>query len=191
MTIHLISGREGTGKTTLCEVLTARGYPAIDSDMCPGLGVWLDRARDEPVQADQVPAIIDEDWVRSHDFIWDPQKVKELLHHYEGREAFICGSSSNHHTFFPFFGLRFSLWAQEGTIARRLQQRDSYFWRYESSELIRRLSENQASRTEAILNGNIIIYAELPAQQVADDIIAYISAARHPGGSLRYGSEHV
>ncbi len=191
MTIHLINGREGTGKTRVCEILTARGYPAIDADMCPGLGVWLDRSKDEPVPADETPELVDENWIRSHDFIWDPGKVRELLDRYRGREAFLCGQSSNHDRFFPVFGLRFSLWAQDGTIARRLQERDSYLWRYESSELIRRLSDNNSARTEAILNGNIVIYAELSAEQVADDIIAYISAARHPGSCLRYGPDHV
>lgn len=190
MTVHLISGREGTGKTTLCDILTKRGYPSIDTDMYPGLGVWVDRSKGEAVPAQQVPDPVDEAWVRAHDYNWDAGVIRGLLDRYEGRQAFLCGSSSNHQDFFPLFGLRFSLWAQEGTIIRRLQQRDPYMWRFESTELIRRLRDNQSARTEAILNGSIVIYAELPSEQVADDIISYILAAKHPGGSLRYGANH-
>lgn len=191
MTVHLISGREGTGKTTLCDILTSRGYPAIDTDMYPGLGIWVNHSRGEAVPFDLVPNPVDEEWVRTHDYNWDPGVIQDLLKRYEGQQAFLCGSSSNHQVYFPLLGLRFSLWAQEGTIIRRLQQRDPYMWRFESTELTRRLRDNQASRTEAILNGSIVIYAELPSEQVADDIIAYILAAKHPGGSLRYGEHHV
>lgn len=54
MTIHLIGGREGTGKSTLSKKLSSLGYPAIDADMHRGLSVWVDAATGAVIPEDDV-----------------------------------------------------------------------------------------------------------------------------------------
>lgn len=192
MTIHLIGGREGTGKSTLSRMLASWGYPAIDADTHPGLSVWVDVSTGQVVPESEVDYPVDEAWVRSHRWIWDPGKMQELMRLYEGREAFLCGSkTANEADFYPLFGLRFYLWAQDGIILRRLQERDPSLWHYGSRELTERLVDNDNSRTEAIMNGSILLSAEWTVEQLADVITAYISAARAPDGSLRFGLNHT
>lgn len=176
MTIHLIRGLEGTGKTTLRSVLSDRGYAAIDSDRYPGLCQWVHPDTGEPVA--KAPDYVDERWVRSYRFIWSPERMRELIDLYEGRMAFICGSATNVQDFYGILGLRFYLWASDGTVARRLQERNPVLWRYGSNELTRRLRNNRSDRTEAILNGDIVLNAELPIEEVATDLMAYVIASK-------------
>jgi hypothetical protein len=192
MTIHLIGGREGTGKSTLSRTLNFLGYPAIDADTHRGLTVWVNASTGAKVHERDVSYPVSELWVRSHRWVWDPQKMHDLIQLYEGREAFLCGSkTANEADFYPLFGLRFYLWAQDGVILRRLQERDPSLWHYGSRELIERLVDNDNSRTEAIMNGSVVLSAEWTVEQLADTIIAYISAARSPESSLRFGSDII
>ena len=187
MTIHLIRGLEGTGKTTLCSVLNARGYVAIDTDFFPGLTQWIDPVTQEP--AETVPDYLDENWIASHRFVWNPDRMRELFRTYEGRQAFLCGSASNLADFYGSLGLRFYLWATDSTITRRLQERNPSLWRHGASEISRRLMANRSARLEAIMGGDIVIYAELPAEEVATDIVAYAVAASNSVGHLRLGTQ--
>lgn len=192
MTIHLIGGREGTGKSTLSRMLESMGYPAIDADTYRGLSGWVDVATGRMVPHNEVLYPVDEAWVRSHKWVWDPAKMQELLRFYEGRDAFLCGSmTANEADFYPQFGLRFYLWAQDGIILRRLQERDATLWHYGSRELTQRLVSNEQSRTDAIMNGSIVLSAEWSVEQLVDVIIAYIASARSPDGSLRFGMKHI
>ena len=175
MTIHLIRGLEGTGKTTLCSALSDRGYAAIDTDAYLGLCQWIQLESGEAET--KVPNYVDEKWLKSHRFIWSPQRMQELIELYEGRTAFICGSASNVQDFNEILGLRFYLWASDGTVTSRLQERDPVLWRYGSGELTRRLRNNRNDRTEAILNGYIVLNTELPVQEVASDLMAYVIAS--------------
>jgi adenylate kinase family enzyme len=45
----LITGRSGTGKSTVCKVLQQQGHPAFDADRVPGLCAWVDAKTHEPV----------------------------------------------------------------------------------------------------------------------------------------------
>lgn len=106
MTIHLIRGLEGTGKTALCRVLSQRGYAAIDTDIYPGLSQWITHAG-EP--AGKTPDYVDENWIKSHRYIWRPERVQELLAICDGRQAFFCGSATNAEDYYGVFGRRFYL----------------------------------------------------------------------------------
>ena len=192
MTIHLIGGREGTGKSTLSRQLSSMGYPAIDADTHRGLTVWVNASTGAKVHEREVSYPVSEDWVRSHLWVWDPEKMQELVHLYDGREAFLCGSrTANEADFFPLFGLRFYLWAQDGVILRRLQERDPSLWHYGSRELIERLTTNEQSLIEAIADGSIVLSAEWSVEQLSDVILAYVSSARKPDGSLRFGQDSI
>lgn len=191
MTIHLIGGREGTGKSTLSRTLEAFGYPAIDADTYRGLSGWMNVATGQMVPPNEVLFPIDAAWERSHRWIWNPDRMQPLIKFYEGRDAFLCGSrTSNEADFYPQFGLRFYLWAQDGVILRRLQERDPTLWHYGSRELTNRLVTNDQSRTEAIMNGSILLSAEWTVDQLVDVITAYIAAARSPDGPMRFGLGH-
>ena len=180
MTIHLIRGLEGTGKTSLCKALSERGYAAIDTDIYPGLAQWVHI--DTGVPAAGTPDYVDGAWIKSHNFIWRPERIGELLALYEGRQAFLCGSSANVQEFYGVLGRRFYLWATDGTITRRLQERNPALWRHGSQELTRRLISNQAARTKAILDGNVVLFAELPVEELATDIMAYVVSENTAAG---------
>ena len=174
MTIHLIRGLEGTGKTALCKVLSGRGYAAIDTDIYPGLTQWIEPDTGNPVT--KTPDYLDESWINSHRFVWRAEKVQYLIRLYEGRQAFFCGSATNVEEFYGMMGRRFYLWASDATVTRRLQERNPALWRHGSRELTRRLLANRDVRTKAIMDGEIVLYADLPVEEVATDVMAYVVA---------------
>jgi hypothetical protein len=120
---------------------------------------------------------VDENWIKSHRYVWRPERVQELLAFCEGRHAFFCGSATNAEDYYGVFGRRFYLWASDGTITRRLQERNPALWRHGSQELTRRLVANRGARTNAIMDGDIVVHAELPVEELATDIMAYVVAA--------------
>jgi shikimate kinase len=172
MTIHLIRGLEGTGKSTLSKVMSARGYATIDTDLHPGLAQWVRLDTGEPVAG--MPKYVDGSWLSTHSFLWQCHKIDELIETYQGRHAFMCGSAANVEEFYGVLGRRFYLWASDGTITKRLQTRNPSLWRHGSRELTRRLLANRGARTKAIMDGCIVINAELPIDEVATDIMAYV-----------------
>lgn len=186
MTLHLINGLEGTGKSTLCHILRSRGYPALDADAVPDLCQWLNLTTGEMTPVDRVPFPVSQEWWCAHRWIWKPSKIEELVSFYEDRQGFLCGSASNEQDFFKSFGLRFYQWARDSTVIERLQQRDPYFWRHGSEDLTRRLRDNKSGKTDAILNGSIALYCDLPAEDVANDLLAYVASAKSSGGSIRH-----
>jgi len=81
------------------------------------------------------------------------------------------------------------LHARHGEVVLEHRQLGLQFGRLR--ELLERLVDNDQSRTAAIMNGSILLSAEWTVDQLADTILTYISAARTPDGSLRFGSARI
>lgn len=101
--IYLITGRSGSGKTTVGEELRLRGFRVIDADqefvagLIPGESPW----------------------------VWDAAKVARALNDCESSDLFVCGGADNESEFWPLFDSIFVLKACYTVLAQRLFQRGS------------------------------------------------------------------
>jgi dephospho-CoA kinase len=84
MTKVLITGMSGTGKSTVLEVLGARGHRVVETD--------TDRWSHWVTLPDGTP-----DWV------WREQAIADLLAGHHGGKLFVAGCKSNQGKFYPQF----------------------------------------------------------------------------------------
>jgi dephospho-CoA kinase len=84
MTKVLITGMSGTGKSTVLEILGARGHPTVDTD--------TDRWSHWVMLPDG-----------SSDWIWREQAIADLLAAHHTGNLFVAGCKSNQGKFYPQF----------------------------------------------------------------------------------------
>jgi len=68
VTITLVTGVSGSGKSAVSRALAAQGEQAISLDAYPGLCAWLDAA-DAVVSRPDHPSLA---WLRTHRWCWRP-----------------------------------------------------------------------------------------------------------------------
>lgn len=99
----LITGRSGSGKSTICALLNERGFNSFDGDKVSGLSRWESIETGEPVSVDPTGFVNYENVAWN----WDHTALKELLHEHDN--IFLCGSSSNQLNFHDLFDKVFVL----------------------------------------------------------------------------------
>src|SRR5262245_58878707 len=71
----LVTGPSGVGKSFMATALHRRGYATYDSDSIPGLAAW----HDADGRAVAWPDSLDQDFLRSHRFLWNATRLKAWL----------------------------------------------------------------------------------------------------------------
>ncbi len=154
---YLIEGVSGTGKTTVCDALQARGYHAIHGDR--ELAYSGDPETGEPV---------DTGGHACH--IWDVDKVRALVADRSEAMTFFCGGSRNFSRFIHLFDAVFVLEVDIDTLNRRLatRQTNEFGGRAAERALIARLH----ATNEDIPRHGISIDATLPLPRVVEAIVS-------------------
>jgi dephospho-CoA kinase len=147
---YLISGLPGTGKTSVCIELQARGYRAIDADRNFG---------------HQVRA----------DWRWDETKIEGVIDDASDEILFICGSASNRDDYIPKFSKVFILYVDDQTLRHRLLSRTNNNFGKDPDVLTRQVERNQGVKEYSIKRGRVVIDATQPVKKVVDDILAQIA----------------
>jgi broad-specificity NMP kinase len=172
MPVYLVTGRGGSGKSTVAEELQRRGYTAFDGDDLPGLSRSEDAVTGEPV-------IID------YSKYFDPSKtawnwqvpvLEEFLAAHTGNTAFLCGSASNELDFHRRFDKVFVLTLHPDTHAERLRTRASEYGK-EPRVAANILAEQPVFVEQAAALGAITIDADGTLQQTVDSILRHVDAA--------------
>src|SRR5579862_529340 len=112
---YLVEGLSGTGKSSVYEVLTRRGYNAVSTDRAWAYHFDLDTGLPGG------PTLHD-------NFIWDEQRALSALESPEADVLFVCGSSRNRDRFLGHFVKVFNLRIDDDTMRRRLEQRTEDDW---------------------------------------------------------------
>lgn len=146
-TNYLISGLPGTGKTSVCRELQARGYKVIDADHAFG---YQDGAN----------------------WFWDEPKVEGAINNTSNEILFICGSASNRDKYIPMFNKVFILCVDDQTLRHRLLGRTNNNFGKDPDVLRRQIERNQGVKEYSIKRGRIVIDATQPVKKVVDDILA-------------------
>ncbi len=124
MAAYLITGRGGTGKTTLCAAFQRHGYTAFDTDCIAGLARAEDQATGQPIEVD-FSGFVDFNKVAWN---WQPDVLQAFLQqHHDTHPLILCGSASNLARFTELFTNIFVLNLSPQEHAARLQQRTSSY----------------------------------------------------------------
>lgn len=164
---YLVEGVSGTGKTSVCQELTRRGYHAINGD------------RDLAYQGDPETGEPKESAGHGH-HIWDLVRVRALVDDHHEPVTFFCGGSRNFSTFIDLFDAVFVLDVDLETLHLRLDQRPPDEWGSKPSErdLIVRLHQTK----EDVPQTGQVINAMPPLTDVVDEILRRV-APSNAGGS--------
>ena len=167
---YLITGRGGTGKSSVCAMLESRDYNAVDSDTVLGLARSEDK-NGKPINIDW-SHFVDYETVA---FNWQPAVLRRLLT--VNQNVFLCGSASNQLEFHDLFDKVFVLTLTPETHRNRLQHRDSEYGKDPTMQAYL-LEEQQRFVRQALTIGAIAINTEGTIEQTADAILEQIDDLR-------------
>jgi hypothetical protein len=176
MPLILIAGGSGSGKSTVGYVLKSRGFPVVDADMDRELSGYVNRKSGLRVN-DVPPQPYPKEWMEEHSWQWSMERMQQLAEHHREHCTFLCGGAGDIGKFYSFFKLRFLIWVDGETTAKRLQSREPERWKDDSFELASVLNENKHLRRWAIKEGFTIIIGSLAPELIAEDILAYVDRA--------------
>lgn len=163
-----VTGNSGTGKSTMCELLRARGYVAFDADE-DGFSGWIDRADGDAVADPPYP--VPEGWLDRYGWAIDRKRVEALSEESRTRIAFVCGSAENEADVLDLFDLTVCLVIDEDTLRHRLATRTTNMFGRRPEELAAALDWNPRMRPIYEARGAVIIDASKPVNTVLDRLV--------------------
>ncbi|WP_319056208.1 nucleoside/nucleotide kinase family protein [Streptomyces europaeiscabiei] len=158
----------GTGKSTVCGVLRARGYVALDADE-DGFSRWIDRARGEFVVDPPYP--VPGGWLDRYGWAIIRERVETLVEESRFGIAFLCGSAENEADVRDLFDLIVCLVIDEDTLRHRLATRTTNTFGQHPEELAAALKWNPRMRATYEGRGATIIDASKPVTEVVGSVI--------------------
>jgi len=167
---YLITGFPGTGKSAVSDELERRGYKSYNTDDLPGFSHFIDRQTQKPIDR---PIDAPDDWNLNHDWVWDPNKIKEALNQ-EG-DVFICAITPNQTHYYPEFNKIFVLNVDERTLHHRIATRSSNDYGKKPQELDHILKNyKEFGQNIGKKHGAILIDATQPLEKVVDEILSHV-----------------
>lgn len=164
----LITGRPGTGKSTVAQALIERGYNAIDLEEVPG-AVRLEYA------ATGQPAKWPEGFVDWSKYAWNIQAkvLEDLLEKQGENDVYVAVSASNQSRFYDLFDKLFVLTVDNPeTLKHRLETRNVHEYN-QGPENIARAVQKYTERTgELIAAGLLPLDNSRPLDLVLEDIVS-------------------
>ncbi|MGU3433208.1 AAA family ATPase [Actinomycetes bacterium M1A6_2h] len=152
----LVEGVSGTGKTSVCDELTRRGFHAIHGDR--QLAYQGDPLTGQPTAG-----------VQHENHIWNENQVRSLAARRDEDVVFFCGGSRNFSRFLDVFDQIFVLRVDLDTLLNRLHMRELNDWGARPGE--RELVVSLHRSGEGTPEGGTVIDATPPVADVVDEIL--------------------
>jgi shikimate kinase len=175
VTVVWVTGNSGTGKSTVCGVLRARGYLAFDADE-DGFSRWIDRSKGEVVMDPPYP--VPEGWLERYGWVIVRERVEALVEESRSRIAFLCGSAENEEDVRELFDVTVCLVIDEDTLRHRLATRTTNAFGQHPEELAAALEWNPRMRAIYEGLGATVIDATKPVTEVVGSVIDAVQALR-------------
>ena len=162
---YLITGRPGSGKTTVIQELQRRGYHAFNTDDMPEVTQLEEQATGKVVPWPDGAV----DWKK---YIWNWQEdgLRKLLD-LEG-DVIIGAIVGNQKEFYSFFDKVFALTITTETLRRRLDSHAHRRTTVEKNQAIAIHDQKQATFEE---QGLVLIPADGSVNEVVNNILAHLS----------------
>jgi dephospho-CoA kinase len=175
MSLFLVTGTAGTGKSQVCRALKGRGYEAYDVDD-DGLARWQHNHTGyvhpkSSVKAHQRTA----EFIAEHSWNVPREYVEELGRKAVDKVVFICGSITNREQLSDLFSKVFALHVDEETLKHRLATRTGNDWGKQPHELQQTLEMHRSAYDQYQERGDEIIDAAQSVDGVVDDILRSVN----------------
>ncbi len=163
----LITGRSGTGKSTICTELQRRGLPAFDGDKVPGLADWTD-VRGNRVYVDYSKPINRGTTL----WTWDPKVLIKLLT--TTGDIYLCGSADNDLDLLELFDEAVALTLPPNVQRQRILNRIEHDYGKQPGMVTQILAEQQQFVDRALRLGVHVVSAEARPAAIVDKILELI-----------------
>ena len=156
----LLTGMSATGKSTLVRELAARGYKAIDLD-------HPDWSEFRPASGG--PG--EEPW---QEWVWQEDRVRELLATNDAEVLFVSGCASNQGRFYPQLDHVVLLSAPTPVLIERLATRTTNDFGKRSEELARILGDIEAVEPRLRRGATLELDTSAPLEQVVSAVLVLV-----------------
>jgi dephospho-CoA kinase len=169
MSLIFITGISGSGKSTVREELTRRGFQAYDTDEHE-IAHWQNKVSGEiiPLIAAAHPT---PEFIAQNEWTADPERVRQLAEEGNERTVFLCGIVGNDDEVRPYFDRVFLLSIDEPTMRRRLATRTTHDFGTKHYELELLLAWHEVMNEHYLGCGAVMIDATKPPRVVVDEIL--------------------
>lgn len=173
MSLYLVTGNSGTGKSTLTHIFRERGYAAYDTDD-DALARWQHNITGYIHPKSSVKA-----HQRTPEFLaahsWNvPRSVIESLDE-PNKPVFVLGAMSNELQVVDLFAGVVALYIDDATMTHRLHTRTNNNWGKQDHELAQSVAQHQGALERYQQLGYIVIDAAQPSDLVADEIEQHLA----------------
>lgn len=170
MSLFLITGLPGSGKSTACAELKARGYKAYDGDY-DRLAKWYNDATGRPIEErtyhKRTPKFL-----QTHSRDISREAAEDLAAKAKHKTIFLCADPENEDELVPLFAKVFALVLDEDTRQHRLATRVNNQW----GKLPHEVAYDLAVKPKAFNRYKKFGYDVIDAAQPTGAIVDYIEA---------------
>jgi dephospho-CoA kinase len=173
-----VTGIGGTGKSTVAKRLNEIGIPAIDIDKEKEIGLcsWVHKKTGE--NAGRWHSERGAEFLETHDYICDPEKLKQLMNQYEGKSdvVVVVGLSDNQKDFLNLFDKVIFFDCDIETFLSRIDQREDNQFGKGEAERRMILEWYPELKQEMIELGAIVINVDDTPEHVLEKVISQIKS---------------
>ncbi len=174
MPLIYITGPTASGKTTIGEVLAAKGYEVHDTDSA-GMRYWADKITLEPVDSPQKNAIEDPGWHEDHIYALAEKPIQNLSYKAKDKIVFLVGVSPNDLNYKDLFSKIILLLIGEADQADRIKARTNHTYGKQPHQFAAAQKWRPIQIEKYRSAGAIEIDASKPLGRVVDQILAEIT----------------
>lgn len=164
---YFITGRKGSGKTSVIKELQERGLSAYNTDDLPETTKLQDKTTGETIDWPAGPV----DWTK-YAWNWQKPEIEQLLASDE--TVFLGAVVSNQKDFYHLFDKVFVLKIDSDTLRRRLQAHE-HGTHHEPGEIERILEDHESKQARMIRDGFEAIPGTRPVDQIVNDILQKVA----------------
>jgi hypothetical protein len=170
-----VTGVPGSGKSTVCAELRARGYNARDAD--DGISGWFRRADGIEVpwtlrRGNRTPS-----WYTTYDCRYSVPRLTQLAAQLRDQLWFLCGYAANEDEIWHLVDRAFLLHVERATLVLRLAKRTSNTFGKSAHELEKELEWHAVDLEHARQRGMTVLDATRPVIDIVDELVARCDAA--------------
>lgn len=171
MSLYLIAGNSGTGKTTVRDELRDKGYEAYDIDN-DGLARWQHTEEGHIHPKSSVKASErTPDFLATHSWNVPKAEIEALRDQAKGKNIFLTGNMSNLKDVHDLFDGVIALYVDEETLTQRLLTRTTGDWGKRPNELADTLERHRGLYDELRKLGAIVIDSAQPIGTVTESVL--------------------
>ena len=171
MSLYLVSGTAGTGKTSACNVLKQRGYEAYDTDD-DGLARWQhNETRYIHPKSSVKPEMRTAEFLGQHSWNVPREHIENLTQEAKDHPIFVCGALGNESELHDLFKMVFALYVDDATLLHRLANRTTNDWGKQPQELERTMRYHHRIYDMHRQLGDFVIDASQPLEVIVDEIL--------------------